>query len=71
MMKTVEVEERDDDGSDYAPLVEHEDVVLFWNNRQVCYSARIIAFVRYICLCLVLTVYSISIEFHVLGRVVT
>lgn len=35
MMKTLEVEERDDENNDYAPLVEHEDVVMFWNNRQV------------------------------------
>lgn len=34
MMKTLEVEERDDENNDYAPLVEHEDVVMFWNNRQ-------------------------------------
>ncbi|KAK3929989.1 Inositol 1,4,5-trisphosphate receptor [Frankliniella fusca] len=34
MMKTLEVEERDDESNDYAPLIEHEDVVLFWNNRQ-------------------------------------
>lgn len=39
MMKTLEVEERDDENNDYAPLVEHEDVVLFWNNRQVCFAS--------------------------------